>query len=83
VRGVTYSHEAAAQADAARALWKRADDVIAMLEWTLARDTSVGLPYGSLRFAVFPGAKSVGMPSVDILFEETPERTIIHELEFF
>jgi hypothetical protein len=85
VKGVVYQHEAAASADTARALWSRADEVIRMLEWTLARDDTAGLPYGNgpLRFIVFPGAKSVNMPSADVLFEPTQERVIIHEIEFF
>lgn len=84
MKGVTYEHAAAAQADAAKGFWPRAEDVIMMLEWTLARDPSAGLPYeGNLRFIVFPGAKSVGLPSVDCLFEPTPQRIIIHELEFY
>lgn len=85
MRGITYQTEAQLAADAARVLWERADDVIATIEWTLARDQhNPGEPYGgTLRLIVFPGAKSGKLPSVDCLFELTPERVIIHELEFY
>ena len=84
MRGVTYQTEAQLAADAARALWDRADDVIATIEWTLARDRNPGLPYsGPLRLIVFPGAKSGKLPSVDCLFELTDDLVTIHELEFY
>jgi hypothetical protein len=38
---------------------------------------------GSQRLVVFDGAKSVGMPSVDCVFEVSGSGTIvIHDLEF-
>jgi hypothetical protein len=85
VKGVIFQHEAAAQADTARALWVRADDVISTIEWTLARDQSAGVPLvagGALRLVIFPGAKSVGMPNAECIFEDTHGGVIIHDLEF-
>jgi hypothetical protein len=86
VKAVVYEHEAAAQADVARLLWPRGDDVIIAIEWALARDPKAGLPYGvsdALRFAVFAGAKSKGMPSVDVLFRVEPDRVLIVDIEFY
>lgn len=85
MKDVAYQPEAAAAADAAMAFWPRADEVVMMLEWTLARDEhNPGRPYGgTLRYIVFPGAPSGNLPSVDCLFELTPNRVVIHELEFY
>ena len=86
MRGVVYEHAAAAQADTARALWPRADDVIAMLEWTLMRDSSAGLPLvegGSQRLVVFNGAKSGKLPTVECIFECTSQMITICDLEFY
>jgi hypothetical protein len=88
VRGVIYEHGAAAQADAARALFPRADEVILMLEWALARDDgTLGVPLvpgGSQRLVVFPGSSSSArLPSVDVVFEMTARRVVIHDLDFY
>lgn len=85
MKGIRYEHQAAAAADTARALWRRADDVISMLEWTLARDDKSGLPLfpGSpLRLVVFPAAKSVGMPHVECVFSSDAHCVTIHDMEF-
>jgi hypothetical protein len=57
------------------------------MEWALSRDGQhLGMPLvhgGSQRLVVFDGAKSVGMPSVDCVFEVSGSGTIvIHDLEF-
>jgi hypothetical protein len=84
VRDVSYTSEAAAAADTAQAIWPRAEEVILALEWTLARDRNPGLPYeGGLRLIVFEKAKSGGLPGLDCLFELTPDKAVIHELEFY
>lgn len=70
--------------DAALLFWPRIDEIMMALEWILIRDPSAGMPYGgTLRFIVHNGAKSGGLPSVDCLFEQTPEKVIVHELEFY
>jgi len=86
VRGIRYEHEASAAADAARALWRRGEDAISAIEWALARDPQAGQPYANseqLRFSVFDGAKSIGLPSVDVLFVSTPEQALIIEMDFY
>ncbi len=85
MRGVRYEHEAAAAVDTARVFWPRTDDVMQMLEWALIRDTSAGVPVmpeSHIRLVVFPGAKSIKMPTVYCCFEVSPDQIIFHDLEF-
>lgn len=85
MRSVAYDHEAAAQADTARALWKGGEKVIWLLEWALARDgDTAGLPLaGNTRMVHFPGAKSNGMPNVDCVFTVEAHRIVINDMDFY
>lgn len=85
MKGVIYEHQAAAAADTAKALWPRQEDVMTTIEWALVRDPGIGVPlfHGSpIKVAVFNGAPSIGMPTVEITYQETANAIILHDLEF-
>lgn len=85
MRGVVYEHQAAAAVDTAKVLWRRLNDAVEVCEWALIRDPGMGIPVdeGScLRMVVFQGASSVGIPTIEIVFEDTGSNIIFHDLEF-
>ncbi len=85
MKGVIYQHQAAAAVDTARALFKRLGDAVEAIEWALVHDPKAGVPLyegASIRVVVFQGAKSVGMPTIEVTFEETPSAIVFHDLEF-
>lgn len=86
MKSVIYDPGADATADAARLLFLRAGDAIQTVEWSLARDPQVGqplVPGGSLLMAVFAGAKSIGLPTIEVLYRDLPNSVIIEEMEFY
>lgn len=85
MKGVRYEHQAAAAVDTARALWPRMGDAIDTIEWSIVRDTKMGQPLApgsAIRLVVFQGAASVGIPTIEVSFEETQDCIIFHDLEF-
>lgn len=85
MKGVIYEHKAAAAVDTAKALYRRLGDAVEAIEWAIVRDPRMGVPLfpgGSLRLVIFEGARSVGMPTIEVIFEETRTSVVIHDLEF-
>jgi hypothetical protein len=85
VRGVIYEHQAAAAIDTARVLFPRLGDAIELLEWALVRDPKAGtaLADGSnIWVVVFQGAASVGLPTIEVIYEIRPDHIVFHDLEF-
>ena len=69
----------------ARALYPRLGDAVETIEWAIVRDPKMGttLSQGSrFRLVIFEGARSVGMPTIEVIFEETPLYLVIHDMEF-
>lgn len=70
--------------NAALSKWPRAEDAWGMVIWVLARDRLAGDPLnGPLRSFVFPGARSIGMPSIDVIFVVEAERVVIKDVSFY
>lgn len=85
MKSVCFEHEAAAAADAAKVLWKRGEDAIATIVWSLARDDVMGtpiMPGSPIRLAVFDGAKSIGLPKIEYMFEIREHDVRIIDMEF-
>lgn len=79
--------EAAAQRafDAACDKWDGADDAWQAATWVILHDKAVGVPLnssGSIRFAVFEGARSKELPTIEITYEIDGDRIIIHQALF-
>lgn len=85
MRTVRYERQAEAALDAARALFKRVDDIIIGLEWAIIHDDRAGLPLvpgGPIRLFVFDQIRSAGMPRVECFIEYREELVVVHDLEF-
>lgn len=71
--------------DAACARWARAGEAWEAIVWALARDPKVGLAVtesGNVRALVSDGARSIGLPTVRVLYEISRSAIVIHEAEF-
>lgn len=72
--------------DAAYRQWPRADEAWEAITWTLSRDPyGAGPPVtesGKTRMMTFDGARSIGMPSVRIVYVVEPTKVVIHEAVF-
>lgn len=85
MKGVIYENRAAAAADTAKVLYPRLGDAVEAIEWAVVRDPTMGwslLEGSRLRLVIFEGAKSVGMPTIEVIFEETPTAVVIHDMVF-
>jgi len=71
--------------DSAFDRWGDAERAWIAIEWTLARDPQVGTPLnesGSLRGFVYAGAKSIGQPDVDVIYEIDVDTIIVRSAVF-
>jgi hypothetical protein len=71
--------------DLAEAKWSRANDAWESVTWTIVHDEECGAPLndtGSVRGYVWDGARSIDMPSIDVIYEIYPDLIIIHYAEF-
>lgn len=69
----------------AHARWPRAEDAWEAVTWVLAHDPEVGQPLGEsgrLRAFTFEGARSVGMPTVTVVYECLPALVVVHDARF-
>jgi hypothetical protein len=76
---------ARASVDSAVERWPDAERAWGAIEWTLARDPSVGIPLsesGKIRGFVYEGARSIGQPDVDVIYEITSMEIIVRSAEF-
>jgi hypothetical protein len=74
-----------ASVDSAFDRWPDAERAWAAIEWTLARDPAVGVPLredGKIRGFVYAGARSIGQPDIDVIYEITPKEIIVRSAEF-
>lgn len=65
--------------------WQRADESWDAVTWAIARDPQTGAPLteeGNVRIATWSGAKSIGMPDIEVIYRITLERIEILEAIF-
>lgn len=65
--------------------WPRAADAWECVTWSIIHEPTIGDPVtesGNIRSFVFDGAKSIGMPTVQVLYERGEELIIIHDARF-
>lgn len=65
--------------------WSRASDAWDCITWSIAHEPSIGEPVtesGRVRSFVFEGAKSIGMPTVQVLYEVDGDLIVIHDARF-
>ena len=82
MRTIRYQRRVAEAIDAAGEKWAGAEDVWNAMEWTLARDPTVGAPLnepGTVRTYMIQGAKSVGWPTATAIYKIESEDVIVIE----
>src|SRR5690349_16400151 len=84
---LTIREENAAQKalDAALERWDRARDAWEAITWVLARDPEVGEPVtesGTVRAYTIEGARSIGLPTITLLYEISIFQLIVHDARF-
>ena len=80
-----YEDRAEAAIRAASAKWNNVEEIVAAIEWAIIRDPAIGpvVNERGLRGFVYPGARSLKEPDVDVLYEEKPpDYLIVHDLIF-
>ena len=71
--------------DDAKMRWPRADDAWEAITWVIARDPFIGVAVtesGNVRSFTFDGAKSIGLPTVTILYEVQPTVIVVRDAVF-
>lgn len=71
--------------DDAKRKWPRAGDAWDAVVWVIARDPTIGIPLtesGATRSFTFDGAKSIGMPTVTVLYEVQHIVIVVHDALF-
>lgn len=71
--------------DAAKQRWSRAKDAWETITWTLAHDPEVGKPLtesGLTRSFTIDGARSIGLPTVTVLYAVSRFELTIHDAKF-
>jgi hypothetical protein len=83
-RTVRYEERAAEAIRKAKERWDSIEDILEALEWALMHDPLVGklLSKNGIRGFVFPGARSVNEPDIDVIYQEEEFQIIIHDLTF-
>lgn len=83
-RTIRCEDRAAEAIQKAKVKWSNIEDILAALDWVLMRDVNVGklINERGLRGFVFPGARSVNEPDIDVLYEYDDFLIIIHDLTF-
>lgn len=65
--------------------WAGAETAWEAIEWTLAHDPRVGVPLsesGNIRGFVYTGARSIGQPDVEVIYELGNPEIIVKSAEF-
>ena len=71
--------------DEAECRWPRALDAWEAITWTLLHDETCGDPLDDIdqvRGYVWDGARSKGLPTVEVIYEIQRELIIVHHVEF-
>jgi hypothetical protein len=65
--------------------WPDAERAWNAIEWTLAHDPLIGLALlegGTVRAFIYRGARSIGQPDIEVIYETTSHEIIVHSAEF-
>ncbi len=71
--------------DDAKARWPRAHDAWDTVLWAIARDPETGNPVtesGATRAFTLDGARSIGLPTVTVLYEIRRFEVVVHDALF-
>jgi len=71
--------------DDAKQRWPRARDAWETVSWTLSHDPQAGKPLtesGMTRAFTLDGARSIGMPTVTVLYEISRYEITVHDAKF-
>lgn len=69
----------------AEARWARARDQWEAVTWAVARDPEFGSPLtesGRTRLAVIHGARSIDLPTIELVYEIAPPWIVAHSVSF-
>jgi hypothetical protein len=83
-RTIRYEERATKAIQEASKKWSNIEDVVAALEWGILHDPQIGvlLNESGVRGFVFPGARSINEPDIDVLYQEQDILIVIHDLTF-
>jgi hypothetical protein len=83
-RTFRYEERAEKSIREAKEKWSNIEDIVNSLEWGIVHDPCVGalLNESGLRGFVFPGARSINEPDIDVIYQEEEFRIVIHDLTF-
>jgi hypothetical protein len=83
-RTFRYEEGATTAIQKAKRDWSNIEDVLMALEWAIMHDPAVGglLNERGLRGFIFPGARSLNEPDIDVIYQEDEFQIIIHDLVF-
>jgi hypothetical protein len=82
---VVLDEPARAAVDSAVERWDDADRAWLAIEWTLSHDPQIGVPLqegGNVRGLVYRGARSIGQPDVEVIYEWTRDEVIVRDAVF-
>jgi hypothetical protein len=84
LRSFQYEDRATLAINSAAKRWKNVEDIVLAIEWSILHDPLIGrlLNERGIRGFVFPGARSVKEPDVDVLYEDEETQFIVHDLTF-
>jgi hypothetical protein len=85
VRSVIEDSRVSRAIDDAKDRWPRAEDAWEAISWVIARDPEIGRALtesGNIRSFTFEGAKSIGMPTVTVLYEIQHLAIVVHDALF-
>jgi hypothetical protein len=71
--------------DSACDKWEDAERAWMAIEWALARDPDVGVPLtegGNVRGLLYDGARSIGQPDVEVIYEIQQNAIIVRSAIF-
>ncbi|HZP21649.1 MAG TPA: hypothetical protein VFB16_15755 [Bauldia sp.] len=83
-RSFRYEDRATDSIQKAKERWANVEEILEALEWGMAHDPAIGrlLNEKGLRGFVYPGARSMNEPDIDVIYEDANPLLIIHDLVF-
>jgi hypothetical protein len=85
VRSVIEDSRVSRAIDDAKLRWPRAEDAWEAITWVIARDPLIGAAVTEsekIRSFTFDGAKSIGLPTVTVLYEMQDLVIVVHDALF-
>lgn len=84
-RDIALDDPVAEAVDDACLRWPGADLAWQVVEWGLAHDPQIGLALnesGTVRAFIYDGAKSIGQPDIQVIYEIEGDRIIVRKATF-